>query len=265
MSRYPWIFYTALFLLAASTARGATVFFGPTNYFSAADSPFDLSGLGTNFWLDDFEDLSLNTPGVTSINGAPRAPSSLTDSVDGDDGAIDGDTDGACYMVRPGILGVSFVFDPVALGGLPTNVGIVVTDGYGQNGYPQATAEFYDANDNLIGTLNSLYQNFDVDTTDDDWFLGIYHPTGVSRIRLWNYGTGSTNLEVDHLQYGYPVPEASTFMLAVSACLVGVARLAIGGSRRSRVPDFHDGLKAQLVADAVIDSYAQRRWVEIGN
>ena len=33
---------------------------------------------------------------------------------------------------------------------------------------------------------------------------------------------------------------------------------------RGAVPDFHDGLKAQLVADAVIESYRERKWVEIG-
>jgi hypothetical protein len=33
--------------------------------------------------------------------------------------------------------------------------------------------------------------------------------------------------------------------------------------RRQAVPSFYDGLSAQIVADAVLDSYAQRRWVEI--
>jgi predicted dehydrogenase len=32
---------------------------------------------------------------------------------------------------------------------------------------------------------------------------------------------------------------------------------------RGAVPDFFDGLKAQIVADAVIDAYEQRRWLEI--
>ncbi len=219
----------AIVFLAGSFAHGAAVFYGPTHYYSPADSPFDLSGLGTNFWLEDFEDLLLNTPGVTSINGAPRAPSSLTDSVDGDDGAIDGHGNGASYMVRPGILGMDFVFDASALGGLPSYAGIVVTDGYGKDGLPQATAEFYDANDNLIGTLNSLYENFDVNTTDDDWFLGVYHSTGISRIHLWNYGTGSSNLEVDHLQYGYPIPEGSTLALSLSALFVLVAMRSLRG------------------------------------
>jgi predicted dehydrogenase len=33
--------------------------------------------------------------------------------------------------------------------------------------------------------------------------------------------------------------------------------------RRAAVPNFYDGLKAQMVADAVIESHVQRRWVEI--
>jgi predicted dehydrogenase len=33
--------------------------------------------------------------------------------------------------------------------------------------------------------------------------------------------------------------------------------------RRDAVPSFYDGLKAQIVADAVLQSHAQRRWVEI--
>jgi predicted dehydrogenase len=33
--------------------------------------------------------------------------------------------------------------------------------------------------------------------------------------------------------------------------------------RRGAVPDFYDGLKAQVVADAVIDSYQRRVWVDI--
>ena len=33
--------------------------------------------------------------------------------------------------------------------------------------------------------------------------------------------------------------------------------------RRAAVPDFLDGLKAQIVADAVLRSHAERRWIEI--
>jgi hypothetical protein len=33
--------------------------------------------------------------------------------------------------------------------------------------------------------------------------------------------------------------------------------------RRDAIPSFYEGLTAQTVADAVLDSYAHRRWVEI--
>ena len=56
-----------VFLGTFSPASAETIFFGPTPYLSAADSPFDLSGLGTTFFLEDFEDGELNTPGAASV------------------------------------------------------------------------------------------------------------------------------------------------------------------------------------------------------
>ena len=33
--------------------------------------------------------------------------------------------------------------------------------------------------------------------------------------------------------------------------------------RRAAVPSFYDGLVAQIVADAVLESHEQRRWIDI--
>jgi hypothetical protein len=33
--------------------------------------------------------------------------------------------------------------------------------------------------------------------------------------------------------------------------------------RRQAVPSFYDGLRAQIIADAVLQSHAERRWVDI--
>ena len=33
--------------------------------------------------------------------------------------------------------------------------------------------------------------------------------------------------------------------------------------QRDAVPSFYDGLRAQVVADAVLESHAERRWIEI--
>ncbi len=117
-----------------------TQYLGPIPYLSQADSPFDLSGLGTTFFLEDFEDGVLNTPGVTAssdageliVNGPDL--SAFSDSVDGDDGAIDGSgSQGRALapvnQVGSSALGVTFTFDANELGGLPTEAGVVWTDG----------------------------------------------------------------------------------------------------------------------------------------
>lgn len=209
----------AALCISVSAAASTTIFYGPTPYLSRADSPFDLSNLGTLFFLEDFEDGLLNTPGLSASNGFVRGPSLLTDSVDGDDGAIDGSSNGHSFLVRPGSLGVTFFFDPAVFGQYPTHVGIVSTDGYGQNGAPSNTVEFYGPNGEFLGSLDDLVQNFDVDTTDDDRFLGIYHSEGVSRIHVFNLGTGNSGLEVDHIQYGMGVvPEPGSLLLLGLGC-----------------------------------------------
>lgn len=210
-----------------STAQAATVFYGPTPYLSTADNPF--VGLPGTFYLENFEDNLLNTPGLSAINGNVRGPSGLTDSVDGDDGVIDDSGNlGHDYIVRPGSVGVTFVFSPQPFGRLPTYAGLVATDGYGQNGAPANTVEFYGPNGELLGTLSNPYENFNVDTTDDDRFMGVYNAAGISKIRIYNLGTGSTAMECDHITYG--VPEPSTLALAAFSL---VALLAWGRKRQS--------------------------------
>src|SRR5512138_1593890 len=77
---------------SAATASAATTTYGPTPYLSSADSPF--AGVSfTYFHLEDFEDHLLNTPGVTGSDGGVASVvfgPSIHDSVDGDDGSIDG-------------------------------------------------------------------------------------------------------------------------------------------------------------------------------
>jgi ELWxxDGT repeat protein len=189
-----------LYFTASSTASGVTRVFGPSPYLSSADSPFDLSQLGTNFWLEDFEDGLLNTTGVSANAGSVRAPSTLTDSVDADDGAIDGSGHlGSDYLVRPGSTGVSFQFDSTALGGLPSHVGIVITNGFG--GSPSSTVEFYDGAGILIARQSVLIDNLH-NATADARFVGAFHAGGIKTIRITSLGTGNSGLEVDHLQYG---------------------------------------------------------------
>ena len=53
----------------------------------------------------------------------------FTDSVDADDGTIDGfGTDGRSHYAQDGTQGITYVFDSVVLGNLPTHAGLVWTD-----------------------------------------------------------------------------------------------------------------------------------------
>jgi hypothetical protein len=58
------VFLCTLALVFGVTGLASAPLIGPTPYLSEADSPF--FPFGPNFFLEDFEDGSLNTPGVTS-------------------------------------------------------------------------------------------------------------------------------------------------------------------------------------------------------
>src|SRR5262245_49589581 len=121
----------ALFSLYPSAAGAGAIFFGPSPYLAfdntlpgAGTAISAFSGLGFSyFYLETFEDGLLNTPGVTGTGGAVAGPGGITDSVDADDGVIDGlGRDGHSYF-GSGSVGVRFDFSSAALGSLPTHAG----------------------------------------------------------------------------------------------------------------------------------------------
>ena len=186
-------------------------YLGAIPYLSQADSPFDLSGLGTTFFLEDFEDEVLDVPGVIAsstfelkIDGNEI----FADSVDGDDGEIDG-FGRAGYALAPAnndigssASGITFTFDPNELGGLPTEAGLVWTDGT-----PNDTIIFqaFDESGNVIGSgieaPNIGDTRFD-GTTEEDRFFGIVNESGISAISIRGTIPNANAFEVDHLQYG---------------------------------------------------------------
>lgn len=196
-----------------------TELFGPTAYLSFADSPFrDLEF--SEFVLEDFEDQSLDIPGLTAINNspggsalAPSGPAELTDSVDGDDGAIDGDGTGGWEFLPSGndggeSEGHTYLLNPGELGYVPTHFGLVWTDGS-----TSASTEFlaYDFNDQLIGQLGP-FQLGDGDFfggTAEDRFFGVAHAEGIGRVVI-RTPSGINSLTVDHLQVGRIEPSNNT-------------------------------------------------------
>ncbi|MBC8143546.1 MAG: hypothetical protein H7Y38_19115 [Armatimonadetes bacterium] len=221
-------------LLTVSGAARAQLL-TPTPYLSVTDSPFASlpTVSGGYFFLEDVEDNLFNTPGVT-FNGIVTSISfglgTIVDSVDADDGAINGANGNA------GVFGdslfsnnsMTFDFNATTLGTLPSHVGIVWTDGSNN-----ITFEVFDALGASFGTVTGSHAdgNFNNGTAEDR-FYGAINAGGISRITVSNPG----GLELDHLQYGtlqntVAVPEAGTLSLVGSA--LGMLGVCIARRRKT--------------------------------
>lgn len=197
-------------------------FFTDTSYLHSGDSP--LATTADDFWLHDFEDgASGGFFGFSIFGGALVVPSSTTDSVDGDDGAIDGSgLGGHAWKQAVAIDGVLITFSKADLGALPTQAGLVWTDGSTQG---LATFEAWDSKGNSIGTFSEVVGGAGfLGQTDEDRFFGVSHIGGISAIKLHGPMQG---MEVDHVQFGLLVPGPGAL------ALLGLAGLAGRGRRRS--------------------------------
>ena len=185
-------------------AIGAAAIAGPVepfNYLELADSPWlDQPG----FAVTDCEEGFFDLLGVTPSTGGVAGPSNITDSVDGDDGAIDGcGADGYSFFSGNGNIGITFTLDPDLIGYAPTRVGLVWTDGFNL-----ITFEAFDLDGNSLGITNATFGDADFACgTSEDHFFGYEHEDGIGAIKISNFVGG---IEVDHIQYagGEPVCEA---------------------------------------------------------
>lgn len=210
----------ATLAVAAQAFAGATTL-GPTPYLSFSDSPFAPLTF-QQFHLENLEDGSLNTLGLSASTGTVLAPGALTDSVDGDDGAIDGlGTAGHSWFSNFATNSIVFTFDPLALGGLPTHVGIVWTDvGITDDaiGVADVIFEVFGPGGVSIATVGPdfLGDGSSSGQTAEDRFYGAIDLDGIEAISITI--PSSTDWEVDHIQYGI-IPEPLTALLLVAGAL----------------------------------------------
>lgn len=228
--------------------RAEFVFFGPSPYLSAADSPFPVQS-NPSFHLEDFENDPGCIPGPDSFCGGGKfdAPgvrmiygsTANGASVDADDGIIDGSgTNGASAIAIPvftnpdltfWFTAIEFEFDADELGFLPTAVGFVLTDGAGS----MSGLTVYDGDGNVVhfDTTNLI---LDPTTTSDDRFIGITNPNGISSLimgRTIITASGDfASPRLDHLQYGLWIPEPNAIALVSSA----LGMISVFKARRRR-------------------------------
>jgi hypothetical protein len=176
-----------------SPALPAAEFFGPVPYASAADTP---AGFATGpTAIEDFEDGTIDPRLIT--DGVVIGPGGLTDSVDVDDGALDGSgTSGRSLFGLPRTISFSAPF--------PSSAGMVWTDGGGST---TVTFEAFDANGVSLGTIVApgVGDSSNTGDTAEDRFFGVRHAGGIRTISL-NHTNGG--LEVDHVQFSLGVEAA---------------------------------------------------------
>ena len=231
------VVFTSLITAFSATAVGAE-FINPQPYLAFDDaaagsavSPFSNINF-QYFFLEDFEDGSLNTLGVTLAEAADQSgpTQAFSDSVDADDGSIDGiATDTQSLFSNFATSTFTFNFSASALGSLPTHAGIVWTDiGRNGGGTPLAadlinnvTFEAFGPTGTSLGLIGpfSLGDTSISRTTPEDRFIGVVNDAGISAIRLSM--PDKDNWEADHLQYGSVVPEpASVALFVAGGCLL---------------------------------------------
>lgn len=211
-----------------ASSASAAVFFGPTPYLSTANIPAGFYSGGSPTFLDNLEDGTLD--GGITASGGTSLPGFIVpdvDSVDADDGSIDGSgLLGTSWFVYGGAGAPSVTFSFTSLAVLPTAAALVWTDGLDPQSF-----EAFDANGVSLGTISSLALadgNFKGGTAEDR-FLGVQHAGGISAIRIT--GGAGGGLEVDHIQYGQMVPEPGS--IAIFLAFAGFGLFARWRCRRA--------------------------------
>ena len=194
-------FALAIGLIVSWGNESYAAILGPTPYLSFSDSPFSGESF-SYFFLEDFEDGLFNTPGVSASAGGVTSVvfgPNIHDSVDADDGVIDGSgLSGDSYFSPSGSEGILFTFDADVLGSLPDSAGLVWTDGAGTT--------FFEASGPggiSLGTVGpvEIADGFGLfgGETGEDRFFGVSGLGAIESIFISNVTPG---IEIDHLQYG---------------------------------------------------------------
>lgn len=202
------------FAVIAAAARADLI--GPFPYLSSADSPLASAGLAS-FIIEDFEDGLLNAPGLSASAGVVGAPGDATDSVDGDDGVIDGSgRAGRSWYL--GVTTVTFTFAPVA-GQYPTHAGLVWTDiGAVSAGVFGTGLVIFEAiapdGTSIASTPGVTLGDGDIlGQTAEDRFFGATNPGGIALLIVTV--PDCEDWELDHVQFGIiPAPGAAGFAAA---------------------------------------------------
>jgi hypothetical protein len=233
----------------ASTAFGAIeMTIGASAYLSAADIPSWLYAAGSPAVFEDFEDGDVH-PSIGLSDGQIVHGLLTTDSVDGDDGVIDGlGRDGHCwyhtYMSRD--IPLVITFDPPV-----HEAAFVITDaslvGFGALNVHYEITVFGPAGE--LGSMTAFVGNDDFyGSTDDDRLFTVRSDDAIVSVRLRPVEEGRYPTEVDHIQSG---------MVADPGCNPADLSAPFGSLTFGDVSAFVDAFSSRLPAADLAEPFGQ--------
>lgn len=172
---------------APSWAGAAPVFYFTGPYKSLADSPFNTSGLGSTFFLEDFEDGVFDLPGLSVFGSAEvLVPGSGTQSVESGGRSLKTTNSYDLLMKPPVVLsGLTFSFDSQALGFLPSQFGFALT-GTDTPAGSQLWIRAHGHDGELVGeAIGSL------DAFGPQAFIGVASSGGLAKVEFDLYASGA--------------------------------------------------------------------------
>lgn len=208
-------------LCVVGAANAATTTFGPSAYLQTGDTPAGFFCPECVGWIEDFELDGVPDPFITIDNGMALDPNSfsglmnsVTDSVDGDDGSVDGQGNGGwSWFADTNSIAISFA-------NTVKNAGLVFTDG--DRVSTNIRLEAFDSGGNLLAAIDGgdLADDTFTGETAEDRFMGFNDTdAGIASIVLTM--DGGSGIEIDHVhwQEACAIPEPSTSLMALFAVL----------------------------------------------
>jgi hypothetical protein len=220
--------------LCTSAGAGVTAF-GPVHYRGRLDSPFFGGMAAGDIIVEDVEDWRVNTPGLSIVS-----PHSIdrVGGVDEEDGRLDGAARFGNLISGPSSREAPIQFDirfePGPDGRHPLYAGLALIGAVqaqpGVESYSLFSA--WDGHGNSVSTQPFRIEDIQFTgnpgpkSTIGDQFFGIYSDTGISRIVILR------KRAIDHIQYGWAIPEPGTAVLVLAAGGLVLLRRRRGRSGR---------------------------------
>lgn len=234
-------------MLCSNPSCATLICLSPKPYRSIDDSPFDRTSVGTTFYSVDVEgnnaiaNSSLISPeGVVIGPVRVRQPGDLTDSVDADDGIIDGNGNGGHSLSPSGQL-ILFPTLPITLRTsfsilMPTRsfanvLGFVWTDGH-----QASSVVFSNPGTGQRCEFRDLMDGYNGGETAEDTFIGVMWDRPEILIldvivEVQSFQPLTEYFEFDHVQYGTQVVPEPSYAIALFVAVELLLRTARSGTR----------------------------------